>query len=89
MPALLIGKNRVGSWVLSDPLGLTGGLFASSTAALRFAQREHCRTVLIVSYPLEFGASTPANAAANDLTAHARHELQPQELSGQAFRRRA
>ncbi|MGV1986945.1 hypothetical protein ACQZ5N_09995 [Agrobacterium sp. 22-221-1] len=35
-----VGQNRTGCWLVSDKLGLVGGLFIDKEAALRFARME-------------------------------------------------
>ncbi|UXS32058.1 hypothetical protein FY152_08135 [Agrobacterium tumefaciens] len=35
-----VGQNRTGCWLVSDKLGLIGGLFIDKEAALRFAKME-------------------------------------------------
>lgn len=35
-----VGQNRTGCWLVSDRLGLVGGLFVDKEAALRFARTE-------------------------------------------------
>jgi hypothetical protein len=64
-PALLVGQNRAGLWVVRDPLGLRGGLFSSRDEALRLATREHGRPrmALMVAAPVEFDIGGPAAAA--------------------------
>ena len=54
-PALLVGKNRRGLWVVRDPLGLRGGLFTSRAEATRFATLNHGRqyAAILVPYPIE------------------------------------
>jgi len=36
----LVGQDIEGHWILRDARGLTGGLFVSRTAAVRFARSE-------------------------------------------------
>ena len=43
-PCLFIGQDRCGRWVVRDRRGLCGGLFATRTAAIRFAMFEYPRT---------------------------------------------
>jgi hypothetical protein len=71
MPALLVGQNREGQWVVRDTLARRGGLFGSRQAALRFAMRERqtCPgAVIVVCDVLELFA-TPS--AAQDRAAEA------------------
>jgi hypothetical protein len=43
-PCVFIGQNHCGRWVVRDRRGLCGGLFATRTAAIRFAMFECPRT---------------------------------------------
>lgn len=54
-PALLVGKNKQGLWVVRDPLGLRGGLFTTRAEATRFATVNHGRAcaAILVPYPIE------------------------------------
>ena len=56
--ALLIGRNRRGLWVVRDPLGMRGGVFASRAEASRFATLDHGRpcTAILVPYTIELDA---------------------------------
>ncbi|AYG65961.1 MULTISPECIES: hypothetical protein [unclassified Rhizobium] len=36
----IIGRDRRGSWIVQDRLGLVGGLFRNEAAALHFASEE-------------------------------------------------
>ena len=57
-PALLIGRNRRGLWVVRDPFGMRGGVFASRAEASRFATFAHGRpcSAILVPYTIELDA---------------------------------
>jgi len=40
-PHVLLGQDRLGNWVVQDPMGMRGGLFVNRDAALRFARAEN------------------------------------------------
>jgi hypothetical protein len=44
----LVGKDKEGRWVVRDPSGLHGGVFADRTAALHFALLENGRHAAIM-----------------------------------------
>jgi hypothetical protein len=60
-PALLVGKNRQGLWVVRDPLGLRGGLFASRAEASRFATHNHGRPCAAILVPYTIELETVSN----------------------------
>jgi hypothetical protein len=64
-PALLVGQNRAGLWIVRDPTGMRGGVFSSQAEALRLATREHGRPriALVVPTPMEFDLGDSALAA--------------------------
>lgn len=37
---LLVGQDRAGHWIVSETLGLLGGIFVDRAAAIRFARAE-------------------------------------------------
>ena len=55
-PALTIGQNSRGLWVVRDPGGMTGGIFLGRPDAMRFAAWEHGRprTALLATDSIEF-----------------------------------
>ncbi len=61
-PTLLVGKNNHGLWVVRDPYGLRGGIFASRKEALRFATWDHGRPTmaLLVLEAVEFDSGARA-----------------------------
>jgi hypothetical protein len=66
MGALMIGQNHRGQWVVRDPRGMRGGIFANRAEAERFAAWEYGRPMiaLLVATPVEFemGGSTELSA---------------------------
>ncbi len=66
MAALMIGQNHRGQWVVRDPRGMRGGIFANRAEAVRFATWEHGRPMmaLLVATPVEFemGGLTESSA---------------------------
>lgn len=75
----LIGQNSRGQWVVQDPSGLHGGLFADRIHAMKYAMSENGnrpRSVVMVAGVLELDMSAkpaaPAHPADNQQTRHDR-----------------
>jgi hypothetical protein len=66
--SLLVGMNRNGMWVVSDPLGMRGGLFSSRAEAFRFATLNHGRprAALMVPYLIEFDFKKSSSVAMDE-----------------------
>jgi len=66
--SLLIGQDRCGQWVVRDPRGLFGGVFADRRDALRFAMFDNRRapqSVTMTPYGLELDVTSTAGSSAN------------------------
>ena len=74
-PALLIGQDSRGNWVVQDQSGARGGLFVDRAEALKFARSENGNrdhAVVMVSGTLELNMSSgPATALQSRLADNA------------------
>jgi len=77
LPLLNVGQDCRGNWVVQDPSGVRGGLFAGREAALRYVRSENGDrpyAFVMVSGPLELNTGGPGVAISRQFPADARRE---------------
>lgn len=76
-PLLMVGQDRRGNWVVQDPSGVRGGLFAGRDAALRYVRSENGdrpRAFVMVSGPLELNTGDMPGAAPRQFAVDAQRQ---------------
>ena len=76
-PLLLVGRDCRGNWVVQDPSGIRGGLFAGREAALRYVRSENGdrpQAFVMVSEPLELDVGGRAAAKSRQFADDARRQ---------------
>jgi len=71
-PVLMVGRDSRGNWIVQDPSGIRGGLFAGREAALRYVRSENGDrppAFVLVSEPIELNAGGTAAATSRQFAA--------------------